>query len=177
VSRPKEVIPTERIQRCIDPGYLAGIGERPLDELRAMKAECSDLENAISYQRRLAQARMEILQAEHERRASGGTVGDLVKDLPRILSAESARSTITDTRVPPSDTPKFELRWPDGRERLTADTTLAHLPLVPDDELTTTLARLQEFEQELSSLRRTMHAVIDTIEHEIADRQVAGTAG
>jgi len=143
----------------------------------AMKAECNDVENALSYDRRLAQARIEILEAEHERRASGGSVEDLVKNLPKILSGESGRSSITDTRVAPSDAPPLELRWPDGRERLVADTTLANLPVIPLAELDSTLERLRSFERELSDLRREMHEVIDTFEREIAARQVAGTAG
>jgi hypothetical protein len=171
------VIPTERIQRLTDPAFVASIDGRPLDDLRAMKVECNDVENALSYRRRLAQARIEILEAEHDRRARGGSVEDLVKDLPRILSAESGRSSITDTRVTPPDAPVLELHWPDGREELIADTTLAHLPVLPDAELESTLERLRDFERELSELRRAMHDVIDTVEREIAARQVAGTAG
>ena len=157
--------------------FVASIDRRTLDDLRAMKAECNDVENALSYRRRLAQARIEILEAEHQRRVRGGTVGDLVKDLPRILSAESGRSSVPDTRVPPPDAPGLDLHWPDGREELVADTTLAHLPALSDEELESTLERLREFERELSDLRSSMHEVIDTVEREIAARQVAGTAG
>src|SRR5689334_7363186 len=106
------VIPTERIQRLLDPSFVDALGGRALDDLRSMKAECTDVENALSYLRRLAQARIEILKAEHERRVQGGNLGDLVNDLPRILSAESGRSTFTDTRVPPPDAPGVELHWP-----------------------------------------------------------------
>jgi hypothetical protein len=171
------VIPTERIQRLIDPAFVESINDRALDDLRAMKAECNEIENALSYYRRLAQARIEILEAEHERRARGGTVEDLVKDLPRILSGESGRSSITDTRVAPPDSPGLELHWPDGREQLIADTTLANLPVISDAELDSTIERLHAFERELSDFRRAMHDVIDTVEREIAARQVAGTAG
>jgi hypothetical protein len=171
------VIATERIQRLIDPAFVATLESKPLEELRAMKAECNDVENALSYRRRLAQARIEILEAEHERREQGGSVEDLVKNLPKILSAESGRSSITDTRVAPPDSPGLELHWPDGREELIADTTLANLPIIPDAELQSTRERLRAFERELSDLRHEMHGVIDTIEHEIAARQVAGTAG
>jgi hypothetical protein len=171
------VIPTERIQRLIDPAFVATLDARTVDELRLMKAECNDAENALSYRRRLAQARIEILEAEHERRARGGTVEDMVKDLPRILSAESGRSSIADTRLAPPDASGLELVWPDGREQLIADTTLAHLPLLPDGELDSTIERLRAFERELSDLRTEMHHVIDTVEHEIEARQVAGTAG
>ena len=77
------MIPTERIQRLIDPAFVAALDSRPVDELRAMKAECNDVENALSYRRRLAQARIEILEAEHDRRVRGGTVEDMVKDLDK----------------------------------------------------------------------------------------------
>jgi anti-sigma-K factor RsiG len=171
------VIPTERIQRLLDPQFVSGLDARSLDDLRAMKAQCVDVENTLSYLRRLAQGRMEILGAERSRRERGGSVGDLVKDLPRILSDRSARPAIADTRLPPPDEPAVELHWPDHREELVADTTLANLPLVPDGELNDTLGRLGAFEQELSSLRHDMHGVIDALEREIAARQVAGTAG
>lgn len=169
------MIPTERIQRLTDPAYVSALDARSLDELRDMKLECNEIENALSYLRRLAQARIEILKAESERRARGGSVEDLVKDLPRILSEESGRSTFTDTRVPQPDA-TIELHWPDGRETLVQDTTLANLPVLPDEELTSTLASLGDFENELSGLRRDMHGVIDALEQEIAARQVAGTA-
>jgi hypothetical protein len=169
------VIPTERIQRLIDPEFVTKLDARTLDEVRAMKAQCNEVENALSYYRRLAQARIEILEAESDRRARGGTVEELVKDLPRILSGESGRSSITDTRVPPPDAPSIEFHWPDGREQLIVDTTLAHLPVLPADELESTIERLRDFERELSDLRHQMHGVIDTLEREIAARQVAGT--
>jgi hypothetical protein len=160
----------------LNDDFVRGLDGRSLDDLRNMKAECGDVENALSYLRRLAQARMEILEAEQTRRERGGSVGDLVKDLPRILSAESGRSSVVDTRVPPPDAPAIELHWPDGREDLVADTTLANLPVLPADELESTTGQLQEFERELSDLRRDLHSVIDTLEREIAARSVAGTA-
>ena len=85
----------ERIQRLTDPSFVGNLDARALDELRDMKTECNEVENALSYLRRLSQARIEILEAERERRERGGTVGDLVADLPRILSAESGRLLIT----------------------------------------------------------------------------------
>ena len=170
------MIPTERVQKKLDPQFVVGLDTRPLDDLREMKAESVDLENALSYLRRLAQARIEILDAERARRERGGSVDELVKDLPRILSGESGRSSVVDTRVPPPDAPAIELHWPDGREQLVADTTLANLPLLSADDLATSLERLHEFETELSSARRELHGVIDALEREIAARQVAGTA-
>ena len=143
-----------------------------------MHAEAAEAELALSYYRRLAQARVEILEAERERRENGGSVGDMVADLPRILSAEGGRSTIANTRgSPATDPPTIELHWPDHREELVVDATLAHLPTMDLDELVHTIEALHEFERELSDLRTEMHHVIDAIDRVIVDRRVAGTAG
>ena len=171
------MITTERVLRLLEPAYVSDLTPRTLEELRAMHNECAQAELALSYYRRLAQARMEILEAEGTRRARGGSVEDLIADLPNILGAES-RSTIATTRGAPSaDAPSMELHWPDGREQLVVDTTLAHLPKISDDELAATVTALHEFESELSDLRGQLHLVIDAIDRVLADRRVSGTAG
>jgi hypothetical protein len=64
------VIPTQRIHRLLEPQFVSGLDARALDELRTMKGECVDVENTLSYLRRLAQGRIEILGAERDRRES-----------------------------------------------------------------------------------------------------------
>lgn len=166
----------ERIERLLDPAYSAGLVARGLDSLHSMKAECSEVETTVSYYRRLAHGRVEILEAEKHRRASGGSVEDLIADLPRILAAGGPRSSAAESRVAPPDTQIVELRWVDGRERLVADQTLANLPALDDPALASVIDELSAFERELSEVRRRLHAVIDGIEHEIAVR-AAGTVG
>lgn len=164
----------ERIRELLAPQYRAGIGERTLDDLRIMKQECADYEHAVSYARRLAQARIEILEAEQGRRARGESVESLVAALPDILGAEPGRSSATSARLAAPETPAVELRWPDGREELIGDMTLANLPALDDAALAASVDRLREFERELSDVRRDLHEVLDVIEREIATRQVAG---
>jgi hypothetical protein len=171
-------VTTERVLRLLEPAYIEGLDSRALDELRAMHAESAEAELALSYFRRLAQARVEILEAERARREGGGSVEDLVADLPRILSAESGRSSIANTRgAPAADAPVIELHWPDHRENLVVDNTLAKLPTLDADELVATIEALHDFERELSDLRTQMHRVIDAIDRVIVSRRVAGTAG
>ncbi len=167
---------TEQIDRFLQPEYLHGLDTRAADAVRAMRDECAGIENAVSYLRRLAQGRIEILEAERARRARGGSVEELVADLPRILGADTGRSSATTTRMTVSDSPAIDLSWPDGRERMVDDSTLANLASLDDTELDSTIDRLREFEQELSSTRHELHTVLDSLEHEIAARQVAGTA-
>jgi RsiG-like len=166
----------ERIRQILDPDYLARLDGRALDDLRAMRSRCAEFELTVSYDRRMVQARMEILEAERERRARGGSLDELVADLPRILGAEPGRAGVSSTRLANAQqTPSIQLHWPDGRETLIADSTLADLPDVSDDELASTTERLHDFERELSEVRHELHGVIDRLDQEIASRQVAGT--
>jgi len=165
----------ERIRQILDPEYVAALDARALDDLRAMRSRCSEYELTVSYDRRVVQARMEILDAERDRRKRGGSLDELVADLPRILGAETGRASASATRVVGEQTPSIELHWPDGRETLIADSTLANLPTLGDAELERTIERLRDFERELSEIRHELHGVIDQLDKEIASRQVAGT--
>jgi hypothetical protein len=142
-----------------------------------MKTECAAVETSVSYYRRLAQGRIEILDAEVERRARGGSVEELIAQLPEILGGAGGRSSNTQARIAEPDAPVLELEWRGGREHLVSDTTLANLPALDDAGVAAIRAELVEFERELSDVRKQLHGVLDGIEHEIATRQAAGTAG
>jgi hypothetical protein len=139
-----------------------------------MKSEVAEVENSVSYYRRLAQGRIEILEAERERRATGGSVADLVARLPEILGHDQPRSGRTDTRLVDPELSVRPLAWRDGKERLvTEDTSLASLPVLADDALVGVIGALADFERELSDYRQRLHTVLDAIEHELARRTVA----
>jgi len=63
----------------VDPRQLS------LVELRALRAKLQNDDDAVSYVRRLAQARLDLVQAEKRRRATGGEES-LSDELPAILS-------------------------------------------------------------------------------------------
>ena len=134
------------------------------------RAECTDLETEISYLRRLAQGRIDILNAEIERHAAGGSLGDLIAALPQILADGLVAVA---GRVAPAHAarPRGDIEFNRGLERLVTDATLANLPSIPDDELRHTIEQLREFEGEISVARKSLHAVLDTIDREVASRQ------
>jgi hypothetical protein len=175
VSIPLGVVTTERIERVLGPSYAADLAGSDVEQLRLMKHECGTIETAVSYSRRLAQGRVEILEAEQRRRAEGGSISDLIDKLPTILAGDATRSDHAHTRHSEPDEAIIDLVWPDGRERLLADDSLANLPTISDTELESTLDALREFERELSEYRHALHGVIGGIEHEIATRAAAGT--
>ncbi len=167
--------PIDRIEALVADDYTVNLGGRDEAVLRTMKADVASVENTVSYYRRLAQGRMEILAAEQERRATGGSVADLVAKLPQILGSDHGRSSAANTRAgAPAEMTIESLEWRDGRERLvTDDASLASLPVLADGALATVITELTDFERELSEYRRRLHHTLDAIDHELARRTVA----
>src|SRR5205814_3579139 len=76
------------LDRLLDPGYLADLESRPVEEVRAKREECRRIEDALSYVRRQVQGRLDIVAAEVTRRAEGKPPSDaasLIEQLPEIL--------------------------------------------------------------------------------------------
>jgi hypothetical protein len=142
-----------------------------------MKTECNAVETSLSYYRRLAQGRIEILEAEIVRREQGGSLEELVAKLPQILAGDAGRSANAQTRLAEPDAPMIELEWADNRQELVSDSTLAGIAALDDARVATVRDELREFERELSEVRHRLHGVLDGIEHEIATRQAAGASG
>ena len=124
--------------------------------------------------RRLAQARIDILEAELDRRAKGGSIGDLVAALPQILADAGPRGDPSTSRLPRHLAPAPVLAGRRGLEHLIEDATLVNLPTLSEEELGTTLEQLRTLEHEVSQRRRALHGVIDAIEHELTERHKAG---
>lgn len=149
---------------------MEGLGDKSIDDVRAMHDECLEVETEISYLRRLAQARIDIVQAETDRRAAGGSMGDLISALPQILADEGPRVDTPASRFPRYLAPAPAIKWSRGLEHLIADATLMNLPTLSEDELVSTLAQLRDLELESSQRRRLTHDVIDRIEGELVAR-------
>jgi hypothetical protein len=159
-----------RIDRVLGPDYLLDLDRRSLDELRDMDRECGEIESELSYVRRLAQARIDILRAEVDRRAAGGSLGDLVESLSKILADDTPRPDPASTRFADPLTSASEINFNRGLERLISDATLANLPTLSDADLQTTLEQLDHLEQEVSANRTALHTVKDALAHDLAQR-------
>ena len=165
-----------RIDEVLDPAFLTKVSDWPLDDLRRRHAECLEIETEVSYVRRMTQARIDILEAELARRASGGTVGDLIAALPEILADEGPRAPAEKSRLTRYLAPSMDIQWRRGREHLITDDTLAKLPNLDDDELRSTIRELGRLEQQVSQQRRDLHQVIDRMEGDLAARHKVGQA-
>lgn len=163
------------LDRITDPAYLQGLSERPVEELRAMRAECASAENELSFERRLCQARIDIIEAELARRTGGG--GDLVSQLPRILAGEMGEQAgplpqrAPDLSVPRNaDVPRRRV------EEIAGEHILGQLPKMGDEELTQVADSLRSHERSISDARHRVHEVIDLLQAELVRRYQSGEA-
>jgi hypothetical protein len=164
-----------RLDRVLDPGFLTGIEELGLEELRERRELAEAEEVDVSFFRRLLQGRLDIIRAELERRAAGGDrdVRGLLKMLPAILADERTSSFGAMPRVPlPSRVDQHRRRV----ERLVSDETVTRLPELGNDELQEAVEQLTKEEARVSATRRSLHGVIDQLRGELTRRYRLGTA-
>ena len=164
------------VERITEPAYLDGIADKSVAELRAMREECREGELELSFERRLCQARIDILSAELERRSGGGGEGDLVSRLPQILSKDaggrsgdlSLPNRAPDFSIPRNaDVPRRRV------EEIVGEQTLARIPTLATEELRGIIASLGEHERKVSERRRNVHEVIDALQGELVRRYTA----
>lgn len=168
---------TPDLERVLRADYVADINDRPIEDIRTMRLECQGLENGLSYIRRLAQGRMDIVGSELQRRRNGGSKEDLaalIDRLPGILAEHS--------RGPGQSRPPLDMD-PDSRTTQAYEAALAGIGRndrtigeVGDDQLAGTLEQLVEFEAEVSSKRRHLHEIIDVLRDELTRRYRTGEA-
>lgn len=168
-----------RVDQILDPSYLEGLSDRSIDEVLTMRDECAELENGISYERRLCQGRIDILCAERDQRGDDEVSGDLISRLPQILGDQPGSgggSTPLPTRAPDLSIPR-NIDLPARRvEEIAGDQVLARLAHVPIEELAKIIETLVEHERALSDKRRRVHEVVDALHDEIVKRYSSGEA-
>ena len=166
------------MDRLLDPAFLSDLAARDAGELRSMRAEAQHVEAKLSFLRRLVQGRLDIVAAELDRRADGASPDDLsalVDQLPQIL-ADKGRAPgpgrLPTNLVPPDDDDlTAEL------DAITGGGGLGSLPDLSGQELQDLSGRLKALERSVSSQRRAMFDVIDSIQAELASRYEHGDAG
>jgi hypothetical protein len=80
------------LERLLAPDYLEGLSQRTLEDVRAMRAECQEAETAVSYLRRMAQGRLDLVHACLDHHGDDGVdLDSLVERLPSIIGSGPAR--------------------------------------------------------------------------------------
>ncbi|MCU1693608.1 MAG: AmfC protein [Frankiales bacterium] len=164
---------TRRIDRVLAEDFLAGLGDAPLEDVRALRGEAEQEEVDLSYLRRLIQGRLDVLRAELNRREGSGK--NLVEDLAGILADEPrspARGLGRHSALEPSRVDSHR-RYV---EALVADVDLSDVSARTPDDLAHAMRVLSEEEQKLSAKRRDVQQVMDACSAEITRRYRDGEA-
>ncbi len=167
------------LKEVLDPEYVSGLESLPLQDLRAKRAACAELETELSYLRRLAQARIDLVLDESERRQHGSTGAgrdELVERLPQILGEH-------DRSGGPGRLPAFlapaegdQLRLAARVEQLLPTEQLGSLSSVAVGRLGELLEVLSLLERDVSAERRSLHDILDRIQEELVRRYRSGEA-
>jgi hypothetical protein len=166
------------VEKIQDPEFLEGIEKRPIEEVREMRDQCREAETELSFERRLCQARIDILSAELDRR-EGGSESSLLSQLPEILAEE--RGTRPADSPLPSRAPDFSIPRnadiPRRRvEEIVGEQMLTRLPQLPPDEIRQVMTSLAEHERNVSARRKAVQDVMDNVQAEIVRRYTSGEA-
>lgn len=153
-----------------------GIDEIDLTELRERRQMAVEVENEMSYYRRLLHGRMDLLRFE-QRRRSGEESRSLVESLTEILmdpvrrGESDSRRAILDTDLPPlPETGRREV------DAVLGDDVLVKLDSVDDDGVARALDAVAALEREISDKRHEVQQVADLLATQIAERYRTGTA-
>jgi hypothetical protein len=163
-----------RIDRVLAPGYVRGLGELSLEQLRERRDEAAQEETDLSYLRRLLHARIDIVRAEQQRRSTGGQ-SSIVDQLASILSDNAlrpARGSGRHQALEPSRAGEHRRQ----AEALVGNSDLTDVGALDDDKLVQILNDYRAEEVSVSTRRREVQAVVDLLNSEIAARYRDRTA-
>jgi hypothetical protein len=150
----------------IDPSQLT------LDDLRSVRSRLQGEDDAVSFVRRLTQARLDLVRAEQARRADPGDES-LTDELPEILGAHLTGGSARPPR-PAEDFSDHPLAT--EFEAICAAHGAGDLGSLDDGELTALADALADFEHSRSAERRRLFDRIDALSAELVRRYRDGEA-
>ena len=157
--------------------YVGELTSLAMEELRAKRAECQALEVGLSYLRRLAQGRLDIVAAELRRRSEGGEPLDhehLVAGLSGILSDHILAPG--NGRLPQLLGPDLDDVDTSAIDEIAGPGRLSALADASVSDLGELVESLSTYEVDVSAKRRSLHERIDALQAEITRRYKTGEA-
>ena len=171
---------SERLDRVLADDYLAGIDTLPIDDVRARRTECQEVEVALSFARRIVQGRLDIIHAELERRSGGegrSDAGDLVERLKEGEMLGDQERPAGFGRLPTLMAPgEASDEFVAEADEVAHHEALGRLPDLADDDVRSLAAELERIERSLSDRRRSVFDRIDALQAEIVRRYKSGAA-
>lgn len=163
-----------RIDQILDDDFVADIESIPLDDLRAKRRLCDELDTELSYYRRVLHGKMDLLSFELRRRA-GEEERTLLEALPDILAGAEPARTATGRSLPVS-APEVPASGRRAVDKVLEADFLVRLPSLADEELEDIQRELTEVETQVSEQRRSVYEVFERIQAELTRRYREGLA-
>lgn len=171
---------SERLDRVLAAKYVEGLADLSLDDVRARRSECQEVELGLSYARRIVQGRLDIIHAELEQRRSGEGRSDASDLVDRLKEGEMLGDQSRPAgfgRLPTLMAPDAASDEFSGEIDEVADAdSLANLPELGDEVVVKLADQLTTLERSLSDRRRQVFDRIDAFQAEIVRRYKTGIA-
>jgi hypothetical protein len=151
----------------VDPRSLS------LDELRALRSQLQAEDDVVSYVRRVAQARVDLVRAEQHRRQRGERSEDLSSELRVVLSTHLTSGAPRPPR-PVENLGENELS--DELDRICSEHGFSRLEELSSSELEDLEHELNAFERRVSDDRRERFDRLDALSAELVRRYRDGEA-
>ena len=152
---------------AVDPQTLS------LDELRTLRNELQSEDDVVSYVRRVAQARLDLVRAESHRRERGESHEDLPSELRVVLSSHLTGGPPRPPR-PVENLDDHELS--DQLDAVCAEHGFSRLEDLLPSELQNLDDQLTAFERQVSDDRRERYERLDALSAELVRRYREGEA-
>ena len=152
---------------AIDPRSLS------LEELRELRNRLQNEDDVVSYVRRVAQARLDLVRAEATRRARGETSEDVSSELRVVLSSHLTSGAPR----PPRPVENFDdNELSDELDGVCARYGFSRLENLPSSEIEDLDRHLTAFERRVSDDRRARYEHLDALSAELVRRYREGEA-
>ncbi len=164
-----------RIDTILSPDFVEGLEDLELDELRARRRMAREVENELSYYRRMLHGRLDLLRFEIRRRR-GDESRSLIEALPEILSGEEWTAS-THGRAFTTDLPPIPPVAKREIDRVLGDDLLTRLDTVDEESLHSAIEAIETVEAEISAERRRVQEVEDAVVEAFSRRLATESAG
>ncbi|MFM7509171.1 MAG: hypothetical protein ACKO5A_06440 [Actinomycetota bacterium] len=166
------------LETLIDIDVPEDLSSLSMVDLRMVRNQLQDVENGLSFARRMVQGRLDTVAAEVERRTDGSGVGSDDSVVERLLTALAAGTRSSNLPRPPQ-----ELEPPGWVDALLVDldaivgpTDLGRLSELDAARLNVVTEELASIERQVSSARREVHERIDRLQAELVERYRSGAS-
>lgn len=153
----------------------------PLDELREMRNRLQRQDDVVSYVRRVAQARLDLVRAEISRRERGESEHDLSEDLRTVLSQQLTGGPArpprpTDDPDAPDEDPMGDDPIADELDIICVEHGFSRLTELDDAAAARFVEVLADYERRISANRRDRFDRLDALSAELVRRYREGEA-